>query len=208
MIDCMHLVDCVDWSIVCSDEKTYNNMVKIFKSSSTLATFREGFGEDISSGSHHLTSNPKFVIGVGQQKDGVKGVDLRDVDVPVSARREYFSSDASGSDVDPIETNVYSEWGGKERKWSRYLKTYKKDGKLSAKAIDESEAPDSIKYLEYTETLKGRANYQAHDQQKLGAPADYNYKCWTCTDSAQCEAEPRQITLESGDIHVELKANM
>lgn len=164
-----------------------------FAPASDLETFRDGLGVDLGAGSYHMKSNPS--VGFGVEHGGTR---LNGVGLPISARHEYYTeAGVTGSDVDDVETNVYVEWGGAEpREWSRYLRTYRTEGgDVTAESIPEAEAPAALRDLEYTTTLKGRANYQAAEDV---APDDWDTSCWACDDAAKCAAGTYAVVLESG----------
>ena len=106
----------------------------------------------------------------------------------------------SGSNVDPKETNLYYDWTSASREWSRYAKTVRhSDGTLKLALIDEQEAPEALKPLEYTEGLKGRAQYASHEA-LAQTDSTFDATCWECTDSSRCELQVRTITTESGAV--------
>ena len=106
----------------------------------------------------------------------------------------------SGSNVDPSETNLYYDWTSASGEWSRYAKTVRhSDGTLKLALINEQEAPEALKPLEYTTGLKGRAQYASHEA-LAQTDSTFDATCWECTDSTRCELQVRTITTESGAV--------
>eukprot|EP00966_Prymnesium_polylepis_P033056 768957-Prymnesium_polylepis.1 len=65
------------------------------------------------------SAHPQFRVRHRPASGGSMDIDM---ETPISVSREYSTVAGSGSDRDPIETNVYNEWTA-ERTWSRYAKT-------------------------------------------------------------------------------------
>jgi len=180
---------------------TYDQMVSLFArdGGATSDSFRNArAATKISSGSIHMASNPsahpQFRVRHRPASGGSMDIDM---ETPMTVSREYSTVAGSGSDRDPIETNVYYEWTA-ERTWSRYAKTVRRsDGSLKLAAITEAEAPPSLRPLEYTSGLKGRASYSPHSKH---ASNTFDATCFECTNPSICEQQVRTVTVESGAV--------
>lgn len=182
------------------NKDVYNDMVRLFTTAgggASKADFANHF-PNVSKASFHMTANPtsdpRFRVRY-KPLNGGANIDIN-MDAPMTVSREYLQVDGSGSDVDPIETNIYYEWTA-ERKWSRYAKTVRRGSELRLQSVDESEAPPSMHALEYTAGLKGRAAYSPHSQH---ASERFDATCFECTNPSVCEQQVRTVTTESGAV--------
>ena len=184
------------------NSSVYNNMVDMFKvgSSVTKSDWQNSPAAVFSSGSFHMRADPTGVQFRVRYKAGSSETDI-DIDPPMTTSREYYNpgDGTTGSDRDPIETNLFYDWTT-DRSWSRYAKTVSRSGTLHIASISEAEAPSSLKALEYPEALKGRANYEPHEGFSSTTQPQFDASCFACNDAAKCEQQVRNITVESGAV--------
>jgi len=166
------------------DKTVFNSKVSLFATDggATEASFAEPSAAAVSSGSVHMSSNPSFDFRVRHRDESSGTIDI-DLEVPISVSREYLAEPGSGSDRDSIETNLYYSWNA-ERAWSRYARTARTpSGELRLQPIAEDEAPPALREYEYTESLRGRTDYEPHER---FASASFDATCFECVDAARC----------------------
>jgi len=184
------------------NSSVYNNMVDMFKVGSPVAEadWPNASAAVFSSGSVHMRADPSGVQFRVRYTTGGGQTDIS-IDAPMTTSREYYNpgNGTSGSDRDPIETNLFYDWTA-NRTWSRYAKTVDRQGTLHLASISEAEAPASLRPLEYTEAVRGRANYEPHERFASTTTPMFDATCFACTDAARCEQQVRNVTVESGAV--------